>query len=311
MSKTSQRKGGQWHTKIQQTSRCKHNDTMSIREDKSIHLRLDVLALDTIGLKFQTRHINFIVKVTDVAHNSIVLHLLHVLKSDDVEIACGGGENIDLTHHIIHGHHLETFHACLQGTDGITLRDQGTGTRTAERKGTTLANITIATNQCTLATNHNISGTHDAISEGMTAAIHIVKFRFGHTIIDIDGWKKQLTLDRHFPQTVHTSGGLFRDTWQFFAMRVHFVASSGMESLMSWRMHLNSGLLVLSGSGRDLSLAYFSSNSFPLWIKSVASPPSSTIWSGPSFPGHVSICSVHHQFSGRVSPFQANTAEVP
>merc|ERR1719281_1225982 len=33
--------------------------------------------------------------------------------------------------------------------------------------------------------------------------------------------------------------------------------------------------------------------------------------SGPSAPGHVSICSVHHQYSGRVSPFQAKTAEVP
>merc|ERR1712147_577705 len=76
-------------------------------------------------------------------------------------------------------------------------------------------------------------------------------------------------------------------------------------------MHLNSGLVVLSGSGRDLSLAYFSSYSLPLWIRRVASPPSSTIWSGPSAPGQVSICSVHHQYSGSVSPFHAKTAEVP
>merc|ERR1719274_328625 len=33
--------------------------------------------------------------------------------------------------------------------------------------------------------------------------------------------------------------------------------------------------------------------------------------SGPSAPGQVSICSVHHQYSGRVSPFQAKTTEVP
>merc|ERR1719316_1186700 len=32
--------------------------------------------------------------------------------------------------------------------------------------------------------------------------------------------------------------------------------------------------------------------------------------SGPSAPGQVSICSVHHQYSGRVSPFQAKTEEV-
>merc|ERR1712072_659108 len=79
---------------------------------------------------------------------------------------------------------------------------------------------------------------------------------------------------------------------------------------MSWSTHLNSALVVLIGSGRDLSFAYFSSNSLPLWMSMVASPPSSTIWSAPSAPGHVSICSVHHQYSDRVSPFHAKTAEV-
>merc|ERR1711937_801565 len=33
--------------------------------------------------------------------------------------------------------------------------------------------------------------------------------------------------------------------------------------------------------------------------------------SGPSVSAQVSICSVHHQYSGSVSPFQANTAQVP
>merc|ERR1719198_2049338 len=95
------------------------------------------------------------------------------------------------------------------------------------------------------------------------------------------------------------------------AMRVYFVLSAGMESFSSCKMHLNSALVVLFGSGRLPSLAYFSSNSLPLWINRVASPPSSTSWSQPSAPGTVIICSVHHQYSGRVSPFHANTVEVP
>merc|ERR1712170_127825 len=49
----------------------------------------------------------------------------------------------------------------------------------------------------------------------------------------------------------------------------------------------------------------------PLWISSVASPPSSTRKSQPSAPGTVIICSVHHQYSGSVSPFQAKTVDVP
>src|SRR5215472_12438347 len=50
------------------------------------------------------------------------------------------------------------------------------------------------------------------------------------------------------------------------------------------------------------------SNSTPMWMSSVASPPSSTIESGPLPSGQVSICSVHHQYSSSVSPFQAYTA---
>merc|ERR1719182_339718 len=96
----------------------------------------------------------------------------------------------------------------------------------------------------------------------------------------------------------------------FLAILVYLVLSTGMESLRSCRMHLNSGLSVLAGSGKVPSLANLVSNSRPLWIKSVASPPS-TSWSQPSSPGTVIICSVHHQYSGRVSPFHAKTVEVP
>ena len=49
------------------------------------------------------------------------------------------------------------------------------------------------------------------------------------------------------------------------------------------------------------------SNSVPLWMSRVASPPSSSSMFGPLPSGQVSICSVHHQYSGSVSPFQAKT----
>merc|ERR1719217_1582955 len=84
-----------------------------------------------------------------------------------------------------------------------------------------------------------------------------------------------------------------------------------MESLISCKTHLNSAFVVLAGSGNFFVLAYSVSYSLPLWINMVASPPSSTIRSGPSVSGQVSICSVHHQYSGRVSPFQAKQAQVP
>merc|ERR1719206_145279 len=94
------------------------------------------------------------------------------------------------------------------------------------------------------------------------------------------------------------------------AMRVYFVLSAGMESFSSCKMHLNSTLSVLLGSGREPSLANFASYSLPLCMSSVASPPSSTSWSQPSAPGTVIICSEHHQYSGSVSPFHAKTVDV-
>ena len=68
-------------------------------------------------------------------------------------------------------------------------------------------------------------------------------------------------------------------------------------------MTLHSSLSVVSGSG---TLPAFS-NSTPLWISSVASPPSSTIWLGPWPSPKSRARSVHHQYSSRVSPFQAKT----
>mmetsp|Transcript_91930 Transcript_91930/g.256088 ORF Transcript_91930/g.256088 Transcript_91930/m.256088 type:complete len:383 (-) Transcript_91930:1566-2714(-) len=95
------------------------------------------------------------------------------------------------------------------------------------------------------------------------------------------------------------------------AIFVHFFGFSSMESRMMLRTHLNSGLSVLSGSGFLPSFSNISSYSLPLWMSSVASPPSSTRRSGPSTPSQVRHCSVHHQYSGRVSPFHAKTAAVP
>ncbi len=62
---------------------------------------------------------------------------------------------------------------------------------------------------------------------------------------------------------------------------------------------------AVDGSGAEPAF----SNSTPLWTRRVASPPSSRIMFGPPVGvfGQVSACSVHHQYSSSVSPFQAKT----
>merc|ERR1712087_480802 len=85
--------------------------------------------------------------------------------------------------------------------------------------------------------------------------------------------------------------------FQLSAMAVHFLALILIESLIRVNTHLNSAFVVDSGSGSVPSLANAASYSFPLWISKVASPPSSTMRSGPGYSSQVNACSVHHQYS--------------
>src|SRR3954451_819769 len=86
-------------------------------------------------------------------------------------------------------------------------------------------------------------------------------------------------------------------------IRVYLPGCSASERRSVSRMIVYSSESFSSGCGTTPAASY----SVPMWISSVASPPSSTIESGPEPSGQLSICSVHHQYSSSVSPFQAKT----
>src|SRR6476660_8914684 len=87
------------------------------------------------------------------------------------------------------------------------------------------------------------------------------------------------------------------------AMLVNRCGSSASDRRRVSRTTLYSSEWVSSTDGTTPAF----SNSTPLWISSVTSPPSSRIMLGPAPSGHCTTCSVHHQYSSSVSPFQANT----
>merc|ERR1719230_2220947 len=101
------------------------------------------------------------------------------------------------------------------------------------------------------------------------------------------------------------------------AMVVHIL---GFDSKVPRRILYTSfisALSVLSGFGFSPDSSNFFSQATPSWISKVASPPSSTIRLGPTLGSaspfslyQVKAYRVHHQYSAKVSPFQANTAEV-
>ena len=84
-------------------------------------------------------------------------------------------------------------------------------------------------------------------------------------------------------------------------IRVYRPGCSATERRSTSRMMRYSSESFSSGCGTTPVASY----SVPMWISRVASPPSSTIESGPEPSGQVSIISVHHQYSSSVSPFQA------
>ena len=88
---------------------------------------------------------------------------------------------------------------------------------------------------------------------------------------------------------------------QCYDIHIHLVSSSQVESFANCQSHLNSGFMALCGFGRIRTLANASS-SVPLCITRVVPLPSSTSWSHPFLPGTVSMCSMHHQNTGSVSP---------
>ena len=104
---------------------------MTVWEDELIYLRLDRHSLN-IALTEHAGHIDLIVEVTNVAHNRVVLHGVHMLCSNDVFVASRGNEDVGSTEHIFEAHYLVTLHRRLQSTDRINLGHHYTGTLAAQ-----------------------------------------------------------------------------------------------------------------------------------------------------------------------------------
>lgn len=180
---------------------------MAIREDEPIYLRLDVLPLDSLDSD-QSRHIDFIVKMANVAHNGVVLHFGHVLRHDDILVPRGGDEDVGLVQHIIDGLHRVPLHQSLQGTDRVYLTHHNSRPTTLQCRSAALTYIPVASHEGQLTCNHHIGSPHDSVGKGVSTAIHVVELRFGHGIIDVNGGEQQLTLVLHFIESMHPRGSL-------------------------------------------------------------------------------------------------------
>lgn len=152
------------------------NDDASVGlgEDPPVGLGLDGDALHTrVGL--ESEHVDLIVKVTNVAHDGIVLHLSHVINHDDILVTGGGDKDVSLGDNILEGQDRDTFHESLEGTNGVDLSHDHTSSGLLEGSSTALANISVSADHGNLSGNHDIGGPHQTIGEGVAAPVQVVK----------------------------------------------------------------------------------------------------------------------------------------
>lgn len=213
-------------SQIEKTSFSKNNDTTSRRENELVYLWLDV---DTLGGLHKTVHIDFVVEVTNVSNNSVVLHLLHSIGHKDTLVSRGGDENISKSDNVFDGNNLIPFHGGLEGADGINFSNVDHTSIGTHGVGTSLTNITVTADYSLLTGKHHICGAHEAVRKGMLASVKVVELRLGDRVVDVDGGEEEGSSLFHLVETVNTGGRFFGNTLAASSNLVPLVGLAGLK----------------------------------------------------------------------------------
>jgi hypothetical protein len=77
--------------------------------------------------------------------------------------------------------------------------------------GASFADVSVAADYRSLAGDHDVSGTAQAVRQGVLAAVQIVELRLGDRVVDVDGREEEFVLLGHDVEAVDTGGGFLRD----------------------------------------------------------------------------------------------------
>ena len=216
-------------TQVEKTTFSEDNDTLSVGENELVNLGLDG---DTLGGLHQTIHVNFVIEVANVSDNGVVLHLGHVLGHEDSLVTGAGDEDISCLDNIVQSLDGETFHASLEGTDGVNLGDGDDATAGTHRRGAALSDVSVSANDGLLSGKHNVGGTHNTVRERVLAPVKVVEFGLGDRVVDIDGREKKSSGLFHGVETVDTSGGFLGNTLASLGDLVPLVSLTGLEKTL-------------------------------------------------------------------------------
>ena len=216
-------------SQVEKTSLGKDDDTLSGLELEAVDLGLDV---DTLGGLHQSIHIDFVVEVTNVSDNGVVLHLGHGVAHEDSLVSGGGDEDVGEVDNILKSGDGESLHAGLKGADGVDLGDVDDTSASTHGGGTSLADISVSADDGLLSGHHDISGTHDTIRERVLASVKVVELGLGDRVVDVDGGEEEGAGLLHGVQTVDTGGSLLRDTHASFGDLAPLVGLTSLEQTL-------------------------------------------------------------------------------
>ena len=174
------------------------DDPLAVREDHVVDLRLDVLPL--AGL--EARDVDLVVEVADVAHDRVVLHPLHVLERDHVDVARRRHEDVGLVAGVVHRDDAVALHRRLQRADRVDLGDPHLRREGAQRLRAALADVAVARDDRDLARDHHVGRALDAVDERLAAAVEVVELRLGDRVVDVDRREAQPLLLRHLVEAL-------------------------------------------------------------------------------------------------------------
>jgi len=184
---------------------------VSVWELVAVDLWLDFQMLDA-GPGGEASHIDFVVEVTDVDNDGVVLHLAHVGGGDDVVVASGGDVDVGDAETDLESLDAVAFHSGLKGADGVDLGDDDLGTTVGHGGGTSFSDVAVSGDDDGLSGDHDVSSAHDSVGERVTTSVDVVKLALGDGVVDVDGWAEELVGFSHVVETHDTGGGLLRDT---------------------------------------------------------------------------------------------------
>ena len=244
-------------TEVHKATLRKEVNTATIRESVFIN-RTFVVGFDFLnfhsGGVVEFIDFDFVIEVTDVTDDGLVLHFGHMVSGNDAVVTGGGHIDIAPTEGVFDGEDAVTFHRGLQRANRVDFSHHNLSAHTLERGGATFTDIAVTADHADFTGNHDIGGAFDPVEEGLAATVKVVEFRLGDGIVHVDGGNEEFAGVVHFVEAVHPSSGFFGNT---FPILQHFVPAVWFLGMYFFEEVFNDRLFHAAGIGLDPVTALF------------------------------------------------------